>query len=371
MNASELHNAAMEAADRAFHFVRSGEAERALSHFQQAWPLERDAAMAARREQVGEPSESVLFRSAASLALNAKAFAEAEKLVAFGLSGDPPPAIADELRDLYETVNFERHLALQGVELSGSELQMSIAGAGVGFGFAKKNLVTMRLDNLERLTVRTIERIAKRPFRESGPAKKEFKGAFESYLSVPRAASFAFTVHFGVPTSQLELSGTETPVVAVDDVLDKISLINEGREDDVEQQIHDAAYYQNFFALTKELAPDGHDVSLVGFTVVRNGRERRVQLTRTKSEFGLSATAAKSKSFNPEDRVQFRGRLIAADSDDKQFALKPEGGAKVTVEVPEGLSDIVRNYWDDEVEVVCVQTGPNKFRLLDLSSASV
>ena len=71
---------------------------------------EREAAYAAHRLQVGEPTESVLYRSAASLAYTIKDYREAERLICMGLAGEPPEEIADELRSLYDTVNLEKSL---------------------------------------------------------------------------------------------------------------------------------------------------------------------------------------------------------------------------------------------------------------------
>ncbi|MEN0051190.1 MAG: hypothetical protein AAF806_29265, partial [Bacteroidota bacterium] len=44
-----------------------------------------------------EPSRSILFRSAAFLAIKAEQYSEAERMAAFGLIGNPPSDIADEL----------------------------------------------------------------------------------------------------------------------------------------------------------------------------------------------------------------------------------------------------------------------------------
>ncbi len=368
MNISELHRDAMELADQGFYYKNRGDSEASLQYFREALVKESKAAFAARQQDVGEPSESVLFRSAASLALNAQNYSEAERLVAYGLIGNPPNEIAEELRDIYENINFERHLQLNGIELNGTEVQMSISGKQVGFGFAKSDQVTKRINLFEKLTLRTAERKTGRPFRESGPVNKELKHAFEPYLSVGRAASFAFTVHFGVPTSQLQFLGTETPLGVVDDVLNNIALINEGREAELKETINDEAYFRNFFSLTKEMAPDGSDISLVGFTTIRDGHERRISFTRLKSQFNSDLLIdGKGIGIDKDEPKEFVGRLTSADSDESRFALKLESGVKLFVVVPEGLGDIVKNYFEEEVRIVGVFTGQNTVRLIDLN----
>ena len=97
----------------------------------QAFELEAEVARLVANTDV-EPTCSVLHRSAASLAIDCKEYREAERPIATALSGNPPIEIAEELRDLLEQVNFNRGLALRGVQRYGSELQLTIAGQAVG-----------------------------------------------------------------------------------------------------------------------------------------------------------------------------------------------------------------------------------------------
>ena len=49
-------------------------------------------------------------------------------MIAYGLCGSPPDEIAEELRDLLETVNFERHLKLRGLKLDPNEMLSFLFG---------------------------------------------------------------------------------------------------------------------------------------------------------------------------------------------------------------------------------------------------
>ena len=111
MDIQELHSNAMELADKADALKMQGNMDEAKTFFHQSLLSEREAAYAARQQQVGEPTESVLFRSAASLAYTIGYYREAERLVCLGLSGNPPAEIADELRSLYDAVSMERNLS--------------------------------------------------------------------------------------------------------------------------------------------------------------------------------------------------------------------------------------------------------------------
>lgn len=69
---------------------------------------------------------------------------------------------------MLETVNFHRHLDLRGVILQEDEVQLVIAGKGVGYGYAKSDDVLDRVDTFQKLAIRTIERKAGKSFRKAG-----------------------------------------------------------------------------------------------------------------------------------------------------------------------------------------------------------
>lgn len=62
--------------------------------------METQAAEMLKDELGIEPSRSVLYRSAASMAISCEEYRHAEKLIATALMGNPPEEIAEELRDL-------------------------------------------------------------------------------------------------------------------------------------------------------------------------------------------------------------------------------------------------------------------------------
>ena len=99
-----LHRAAMEKADEAMVARREGRLEEANRLFREALRLESEAAMTLMESPEEEPTRSVLFRSAASLAINGEMPAYAAYLIACGLDGNPPPEIREELRELLRTV---------------------------------------------------------------------------------------------------------------------------------------------------------------------------------------------------------------------------------------------------------------------------
>jgi hypothetical protein len=121
----ELHDQAMLLAEDAFFARRRGDFDLTRQKLQEAFPLEKEAALRAKEESIGEPTESVLLRSAATIALNAGMYQEAEKLACLALSGNPPNVIADELREVLIEVLIKSPL---GHSLSQNENQPVMAG---------------------------------------------------------------------------------------------------------------------------------------------------------------------------------------------------------------------------------------------------
>jgi hypothetical protein len=97
---NELHQQAMELAEKAFVLRRQSKRDEARALSYQAFLLEKQAAENAKTE----PTRSVLHRSAATLARDCGEYREAERLIAAALCGDPPEVIADELRQLLNEV---------------------------------------------------------------------------------------------------------------------------------------------------------------------------------------------------------------------------------------------------------------------------
>jgi hypothetical protein len=100
----KLHDDAMSLAEMASVAKLRGGLEQAGKLLRQAYDEESKAAKLIIQEVSLEPTRSILFRSAASLAIDCNEFREAEKLIATALSGNPPTDIAEELRDLLELI---------------------------------------------------------------------------------------------------------------------------------------------------------------------------------------------------------------------------------------------------------------------------
>lgn len=349
-----LHNEAMDLADRADLCKLRKETDESLRLYELAFEKERKIAIYARENRIGKPTESVLIRSAASLAYNAKLYREAEKMIAYALWEEPPFEIAEELRDLLEMVNFERHMQVKGVELQEGEIQLVISGKGVSNGIAKSEEVLNRINNFVKLTERTIERTAGKPFRKNGQISKELKPYCNSFLSALRPASLAFTIKFS-KDKDTPIPGFNSLEHVIEDITTNIALIDDDNMEALKANIPDESYRSNFIALTKELAPDGEEVSLFGITSINNGVQKRTSLQKSRKSM-IESIKKNIENDEPQstrrnsELIEIKGMLTAADAIGQKVKIYTEDKT-IQLFVPDGLSDIVKSYWESEVTV--------------------
>jgi hypothetical protein len=347
----------MRHADLAHEARRLGDLAQARAHFERAYSLERDAAEELAGRTDAEPSRSILYRSAATLALQCGHEADAERLVCSGLAGTPPSDVAEELRDLFEQINFRRHLKLRGVTLLPEEIQISFAGRGIGFGIAPTDQVLERVDQAQNMLYRIAERKMQRPYRDHGQPTREVKDSVSLYMTVPRAASFAVSLVVG--GRQQQLPGMSTAESVIDEVMECLELFVQGQDQILHEKIPNEAYYTNFVGLAKAMAPDGDEIETVGFTTVRGGSEKTVALKpRRLKEPKLRAPEPIEKKKAETEEITVTGTLKYADSLEHQapqIRLVEDGGVKRTIVVPPGMmDDIVRPLWGSRVLVTGV-----------------
>ena len=364
LRVKNLHDDAMALAHLAVMQRSRGNKEESQSQFEQALDyelaaieaLEELAALTADEPHASgesiEPTYSVLHRSAGTLALDCKQTRNAEKIVAKALSQDPPPVIAEELRDLLEQIHFQRHLELRGISLGQDELQLSLAGQAVGHGFVGAREVTERVDSSSQLIRRIVERRRQLPFRERGRVQRNIQEGYQLLFSTPRAASFAVSLKLSQPPGQQLRLPLDTSEV-IDEFMDLMELIDASAVATVRDRIPEDSYLRSFVGLAKRIAPDGEQIRQVGFTAMTNGKERFVGMTTPASELPIPPVG-QSPQVDSEP-VEVRGRLRYADAtsdDSNQIKIVDRHGKQHNVAVPEGMmNDIVRPLWDLEVKI--------------------
>lgn len=363
--ATALHRRAIGLADEASLALRNGDQATFERLTRGALENEVSAARLLEDSTDLEPTRSVLFRSAASFALEVGENRQAEQLIGAALAGEPSEEIADELRDLLEDVYFRRHLALRGIALGQDEFQMSIEGAGVGFGIAPTDLFLGRVRDVETLIYRTAERKLNREFREAGRRRKTLTEELELYITVPRAASLAVTFRLG-RGEQLRLPGVDLARQVLDDLLDSIELFNRGDSHALTERIPDDSYYRNFVGLATNLAPDGKAVQSVGFTSPSPAGERSVAISTPKARIReLISGGATTDISAASEIVEIRGVLLEADATSQRegrIEIVSRDQQRHRIRVPRGMmSDIVKPWFEESVVVSARRTANRLF----------
>ena len=123
----ELHQQAMDLAEVAFTAKLRGDIEQANQLNWQAFEKEAKAAALLASNLEAEPTRSVLYRSAASLAVDCGEMQTAERLIATALAGNPPQEIAEELKDLFIQINLQQYFERRGIPFNEEKLNNSMA----------------------------------------------------------------------------------------------------------------------------------------------------------------------------------------------------------------------------------------------------
>lgn len=357
---NSFHHKSMEFAALALMQRARGNAEDSVSLFEQA--LENELAAIRELEKLdtaAEPTYSVLHRSAGTLALDCNKFRLAEKLVAKALAQEPPTDIAGELRDLLEEVYFQKHLDTQGVVLNEGEVQMSLAGRGVGSGRTRLSDFTNRVNMFSTLIYRIAERGSKLPFRKRGSPSASIQNSFRTFASAPRVGSFAVSLKLGNPTDQLSFPGMLDSHNVINEFMDLMELANASRVSELRDRIPDSSYMNNFLASAKKIAPDGDRIRQVAFTAIGGSGTRALSVTTPSSLF---PTPRSTEQVATETEViEVDGTLLYADAirgGGDQIRIVNENGTQYTIDVAEGLmNDIVSPMWDSTVRIQGVRRG--------------
>lgn len=343
------HREAMHHAERARIARLEGKEAEMGELMRRALELEREAAYGLLQEFQAEPTRSVLFRSAAALALECGETEEARRLAFQGLAGSPPKEIADELHDIVEEEQFRRRLATRGVVLQPHEVQMSLAGPAIAAGIAPSSVIIPRLEGLQILAFRTAERQAGVEYRTRGRRQQKIEQDYEMFVGEPRAGSFAISICIGEP-KQMSLPGMVKSESVVREVFECFDLLASVGESGLSEHIGAPAYAANFIALARKIAPDGDSVRWVGLSSFFGRTPRHVEV---KSVSKAPDADGEKPVHDSEDLVRIQGSLRWADATRKmeQVRIVDSEGHAHQVRVPLGMDDIVKPHWLDEVLV--------------------
>jgi hypothetical protein len=364
----EIHQEAMDLAEEGFVAKKKGDEHNASSSLSKALELEQKAADSMDLIEESEPTRSILYRSAASLAFNIGDFPLCDRLIARGLSGFPPPEIEEELKNLFEDVNFMRHLSAKGVVLDPSQWLMTISGNSTKYGGAAADQLLVRVEKIKTLFYRTVERLLDRPYREKGSVDKTIKDAYGLYINAFQPSSFSVSFQVGKPDPQMSLfpelkeKKTIEPNDIVDEIFSCFEIFEKNEAEKLKEKIKDENYHGNFIGLAKEIAPDGNNVKLVGFTAIRDGKEKPVALRRNRKEIRAElSTSIDSESVQSDGPFSMSGILMRASTPlQGKFGtvtlVETKTAQRKTINVPISImKDVVQPYYEESVTVHCTK----------------
>lgn len=334
-----------------------------------AFDLERQAALMLKDRFDLEPTRSNVFASAAAMAKQADLYREAEQMIGYALSGNPKAYLRDEMIDMLEDMNFQRHLTTSGVILEKDVLRFSVAsGNALIRGLAKGNEILHRVESISHLYTKTDRRLSGIPYKKAASISNQ--SAY--YLSPAEAASYALVMKFTRPDTTEELPGMETVPKNIDEFLECITLVNNKKYKELSDRIGSPDYFTNFVHHAKKIAPDGEEVKMVGFTIYRNNEEKIFKFDRKKSDIEEGINELQ-ESISPELSMSIttlEGRLVIADGLKNHIHLKGDDKKTYKIQIAnEAQKDIVREYYSEDVRIQVKQYTENKeskFEFIDI-----
>lgn len=347
----------MALAQQAFVARAAGDYQLARDLALQALPFDQEASGRIPRLPASEPSRSIIFQSAASLAYQAGDLDLAERLIHDGMSGYPPPRVRQNLRDLLETVTAATHLSTRGIELQPNEFQLALAGGEIGSGRMSWMDLRRRADSLFQMLEKSARRLAHGDFGSRVGAVNPFV----PFVAAPRAGSFAMTVGMGYRTQQLSLLAT--PDQVIDSVLENVQLANANDFTTLRSRIIDEDYFTHFVQHARLLAPDGDRVTLVALTTPRQSvalERSRVEMSIAipRSDVGLaiyeSDTPVLDRRAREGDQDIIQGILGEALLSRSRIKVGNEERS-ITCTVREGTKDLVKQFFGDPVEATVLR----------------
>ncbi len=344
-NVRELHDAAMKFAQQAMVAREEGQATVAERYARDAYELESRAAGMVRLDKEPEPTRSILYSSAASLAFQCKNYDESIRLIGQGLCGFPPPQVKGELLALLEQVNFEAQLKERGLALSSDDLDLSIKGDDVGFGLVIYDEFAKRIESLYSILTRTVQRKQGRQYQASGPIAGMYK-YFVPALLAPRAGSFSISFKLAaLADSQAPLFVNASEII--EDILAGMEHVESGNMAGLRDLIVEDPYRVNFVAMARRIAPDGEKVSHVALS----SKKKTVGLTRLPTDISVVSEVERGETsiLRPKEII---GLLDVAKSRKVQyFEVTAEDKRAQRIHVAEGMDDLVRSFFKQRVKI--------------------
>ena len=349
----ELHHQSMQFAQQAMVARSKGDSQSAIDYAKLALDLEMEAASRISKDKASEPTRSILYKGAASLAYQAYEYEIAERLIFEALSGFPPPRIKQELKDLYEQINFATHLQVRDVVLQDAQVQLALTGNDVGSGLIPYSSFRERVGAFITLIDRTMRRLMGQTYQVRGGGSLLTR-PFIPLISSPRIGSFAVTIEVAQKTEVATTFLTSGQNI-IDRVVNGLALVQNQDTIALREEISDERYYINFLSMAHQLAPDGEQIKRVGLTT----SSREVAFTIPKHKVAIPIPSLSTADTAHEvTMLRYQGVLDEASArGNGRLGFTSDQGSTIDLTVQEGMDDLVRAHFNYHVEVVVQRNG--------------
>lgn len=339
----ELHNHAMILLQEAIVFNHNGDTQSAKNKFKEAFVLESEAADLVSKNQNSEPTRSILYRSAASLAYQSDDFNKSLNLIGKCLSGNPTSKIKDEVRILYESINFKMYLEQKKLILADDEFDFHLAGNLISNGLIFYKEFNDRITSLMQIIKKTSQRMFNKNYKSTTEI-------FSPVLHPISGGSFSITIKIAYNKNQ-QYDMFINPSTVIDEIIDCFSFVQNEQEEELSERINDESYYNHFISSSKKIAPDGEDITGVDFI----SKSKEINFSRISDSIKLPSKniVEKPKPDKLED-ITISGILDLASSkqgEDEFAEVTDDNGNTYKIVINDGLDDYVRSYYKTRVTI--------------------
>ena len=351
------HRRAEELMDRGDRARASGDmavASRAYAEAAQEEALAFEAVAPDRPKTRGVLGTSTvaLYRLAG---LGAQAKRQAYAVLA---DGRIPPESASEVEMILDELRTEE---MAGLYRQQRGLQWALRGGRVGFGIARSETVTQKIDQVQRLAWRVFEMLTGRNVRTNQPVPDDVRRAVDLLVTQPVAGSFSF----GITLADRQLAIDDEDLEAADAVTSQIlEVLHASQLDEdhpLDDLVPDPSYREIFLRMVRNLAPDGREVGEIEVREFGSVGPATIlsPATRTRIRHRLPTATADVG----QGAVELRDVLRVIDLNRRRIAIGAVGREQrcsvpedlALVDLIEGLEDrpvIVRGHWQGKTFVV-------------------
>lgn len=368
----KLHEKAMEYVSQAM--IEKGQDSAKYSELMHAaFKIEQESAYMLYNQIDAEPARSILFQSAANIAKEIELYDEACKMIYAALSGKPPKHISSNLNDLYETIQFSRHLHLENMEISQNTINISIYGNSVGSGIVLYDSFKRKIDAVGKMMLRTIQRLTY-PDVFSTNRHYDLRKKYPFFVQSLSKGCLSVGLKLGLDESkESNLVDREIMERSIEEFTRDIDLMNKDDYDTLRDKISNDDYYKSITEIYKEILPDGKDIRGVNISTKIDTETIELHITKTKPTILTEASEEHELDIirNAEKGAELvlEGMLRMADNTKKKPYVKLvlPNTKEYKIYLDEStIDDVVSSYWDDHVAIKVLKKGKEKLVYLDI-----